>query len=628
MKRFLQSPVSGSDDRSELLYQKARFFIRLRWIAILVAIVLSYVSTRGLQILPVSNFQPLAVLFITLSAVNILFLMLLQQRWIPFRTQIVLQVVVDLVVITVALHFSGGVENPLFMFYFLHLMIASILLDTRVAYAIAGLCCVLFCTMVFGEYGGVIAHYDLHQYGGTATIGDSTVEASNPYSLFYGSGTSVAFSTMAFMLVYLTTLAVKRLRDSEREARQKAEDLATEKKKLESVLDGSGMGYMLFDDQFRLKWCDERVKNWFADQQFLEGERCSFVHSEPMRDQIRTGSFSPDQLSEKKANTTNQNYLVNTERIRGDLRTQIIRERRYECQDGDEHFLQFMTYPLYDDEGNLEQVVELINDVTEKKMLEKQARHEDRMAKLGQMASGIAHEIGNPLSSIRARLQRLERKFDEAFIQETAEFIDTEIGRLNRLIRDISSFARAPEPNTERCRLEEMIEETVNLLSLDPRSSNVEIERQIDDDLPPFQASRDQLSQVFLNLGLNALDAMQEQEDGRLNISAEHQDDEVEVAFSDNGEGIPEDLQYEIFTPYFSTKDREEGTGLGLSIAHSLVEAHNGSIEVESEPGEGTTFTVRIPFVQSEEATRQISSPKTGSQMAGSASEEQNESIS
>lgn len=602
MENLIKPATSKPRKQSETLHDKARFFITLRWIAIVVALVVSYVSTRVVHILPASNFQPLVITFASLSAWNLLFLLLLKNHTTTFRKQMLLQVVIDLLVITTALHYSGGVENHLFILYVLHLIIASTLLNQQDAYIIAVLSCLLFTGLVTGEYMGLLSHYPLGNYDGDTLLRGTGIHPAD-HRLFFVGGISAVFCVLAFLVTYLSTKTIEHLRSSEKEARKKAEELASETEKMETILDGSGMGYMLFDEDLHLQEWDERVEEWFSPKLKI-GQPSPFVHGEKFRSDLTSGFYASEQ-AESSGREEQLEYLIQTEN-RNSSAPRIIREKQCRTADGDERYFEFMTYPMYDDEQNLVQVVELVNDVTNQKLLKQKAQHEDRMAKLGQMASGIAHELGNPLSSIRARLQRLKRKYDESFIQETAEFIDTEIGRLNRLIRDISSFARAPEPETEQCRIQNMLEETVNLLSLDPRSSDISIERQFGEHLTPFYASRDQLSQVFLNLGINALDAMQEEEEGRLEITAEQTDSEVIISFSDTGEGIPEDMKYDIFTPYFSTKDRDEGTGLGLSIAHSLVEAHDGTIEVESEPGKGTTFTVRIPFIKNKETAEQI----------------------
>ena len=215
-----------------------------------------------------------------------------------------------------------------------------------------------------------------------------------------------------------------------------------------------------------------------------------------------------------------------------------------------------------------------------------------KLASLGEMAAGIAHEVRNPLTSIRGFADLIYKSLpDDDKIKNYSKVVVDEVKRLSIIVKNILDFARKAEPDGEPVDLNDLIEGLIVLVEKDSSYNKVEINLDLDPNLPSVMADGTQIKQVFLNLAQNAIQAMSD--GGSLTISSKKSSDRVEVSFVDQGSGIPAEQLDKIFDPFFTTKD--EGTGLGLSVSYRIIENHRGSIEVTSEMGVGTTFKVRLP---------------------------------
>ena len=234
------------------------------------------------------------------------------------------------------------------------------------------------------------------------------------------------------------------------------------------------------------------------------------------------------------------------------------------------------------------------------KKLEQQVMHSEKLAALGRLAAGVAHEIGNPLTSISGFAQLLREMATDEFSQNSLDIINTHIQRINDIVRRMSNFARAESVNVKPTQLNEVLASAMDLLRLDKRMKNtIQIAVELDPQLPRTMIDEGQMSQVFINIVLNALDAMPD--GGRLAVTTRvGQDDQgreaILVGFADTGTGIPHEDLEKIFDPFYTTKESGKGTGLGLSLSYSIVKRFKGDIKVESEPGEGTVFTVVLPI--------------------------------
>ncbi len=242
-----------------------------------------------------------------------------------------------------------------------------------------------------------------------------------------------------------------------------------------------------------------------------------------------------------------------------------------------------------------------ITDISERRTLESKVRQADKLAALGTMAAGMAHEIKNPLSSMKVLSQLFPLKYqDEEYRKKYMEIMPKEISRIDRIVENLLGFARASSLKFENVKVESLLDETLNYYSEQIKNNKIVIDKQYSD-TPEITADGGQLSQVFSNFILNAIQAMPS--GGKISITTVvggKNNAYVDVTVSDSGVGISKDNLKKLFDPFFTTK--YGGTGLGLTISHSIINGHRGFVDVSSEVGKGTTFKVSLPIKQEESA--------------------------
>jgi PAS domain S-box-containing protein len=255
---------------------------------------------------------------------------------------------------------------------------------------------------------------------------------------------------------------------------------------------------------------------------------------------------------------------------------------------------------LHDVRGKKAGALLSLIDLTEVKELENKVRRADKLGALGTMAAGMAHEIKNPLSSMKVLSQLLPLKYqDEEFRGKFIEIMPREISRIDRIVESLLGFARATSPKFTKLNVQMVLLEDLKYYEGQAKTSGVEIVRELQQ-VPEIEGDPDQLPQVFSNLILNAIQAMPE--GGKLKVvvregkKIENVLQNIVVEVSDTGHGITLANLARLFDPFFTTK--YAGTGLGLTIAHSIVDGHRGTIDVKSEVGRGTSFTVTLPLSQ------------------------------
>lgn len=248
-----------------------------------------------------------------------------------------------------------------------------------------------------------------------------------------------------------------------------------------------------------------------------------------------------------------------------------------------------------DKESRLAGYIFIAKDITERKKLEYQIIQSEKMAAIGQLAAGMAHEINNPLFVISGRIEMmLEEKDLIQPVKQTLEVISAQAIRIRKLVDQLLKFSRKTPPKFEVLNINDTIEGVLPLLSYHKLpSAETFINKKLEKGLPPIKGDLNQLQEVLVNLCLNAYQSMQE--GGTLSIkTANFKNQYAEVRISDSGCGISEQNLKNVFMPFFSTK--KEGTGLGLSICFNIIKNHNGLIDVESQLGKGTTFIIKLPF--------------------------------
>lgn len=241
----------------------------------------------------------------------------------------------------------------------------------------------------------------------------------------------------------------------------------------------------------------------------------------------------------------------------------------------------------------------VLRDVTESRRLEAQLIQSDKLAAVGTLVSGVAHEVNNPLTGALGLLQLLLRRDSTEETRAELQTIYDETNRAVRIMRNMLSFAREHKPELGVVSINELVEATVELRAYELRTHNVTVELELQAALPEIMADRYQLQQVLMNLIINAEQAMTGAGmKGTLTIGTRQKQDTLAITVGDNGPGIPAHIVDRIFEPFFTTKSAGEGTGLGLSIAYGIIQEHGGLLSVESKVGGGTTFTIDLPMVR------------------------------
>ena len=259
-------------------------------------------------------------------------------------------------------------------------------------------------------------------------------------------------------------------------------------------------------------------------------------------------------------------------------------------------------------------VLLVFNDLTTLKKLELQVRRTDRLASLGTLAAGMAHEIKNPLVTIKTFTQLLPERYEDTDFRDTfSSLIGQEVKRIDSIVNQLLRFSRPAKPDLAPLHLHEVLDSSTNLISQQLRQKGIELIRSYEAANDMVQADADQLNQAFINFLLNAIEAMPGR--GELFVGTElvpaepysldswQQDaseGRIRVTIRDTGEGIAPDLLGRIFDPFYTTKSH--GTGLGLSVAHGILQEHSGAIDVESEIGRGTSFFISFPLLRKEAA--------------------------
>jgi PAS domain S-box-containing protein len=249
---------------------------------------------------------------------------------------------------------------------------------------------------------------------------------------------------------------------------------------------------------------------------------------------------------------------------------------------------------LTDSSGKVDYVVASGIDITDFKRMQEQLRKTERIAELGTLASGMAHEIGTPMNVILGRAEYLLQRTADEGMKKGLTTIVTQIERITKVMNQLLVFARRKAPDRQVVDLGEIMEDSLEMFQERITRSRITVEKAVEADMPSIHADRDQLIQVLINLVMNSLHAMPE--GGRLRLSLDRENNYVRLGISDTGHGMPEEIRSKVFEPFFTTKDFGKGTGLGLTVVKGIVEEHGGTIAVESVVDKGTTFWIRLPL--------------------------------
>jgi two-component system NtrC family sensor kinase len=250
---------------------------------------------------------------------------------------------------------------------------------------------------------------------------------------------------------------------------------------------------------------------------------------------------------------------------------------------------------MRNESNQVNNVVVVMTDITDAVLLQAKLAHSEKMATIGRLVSGVAHEVNNPLAAILGFTDLLlENPEVPATAREDLQIILRETQRTKEIVQDLLSFARQRPAQREPMQLNSILRQTIKLRSYDFASHGVEVSEEFDENLELAMGDPQQLQQVFLNILNNAYDAIQESGNrGKIRLRTRRTHDSLEIAFIDNGTGISEPDR--IFDPFFTTKSTSRGTGLGLAVSYGIIREHSGKVQVESRVGKGTTFRLEFP---------------------------------
>jgi len=265
-------------------------------------------------------------------------------------------------------------------------------------------------------------------------------------------------------------------------------------------------------------------------------------------------------------------------------------------KDDNKIYYSISTYPLIED-GDILGVIEISRDITGEINVQKTMMQQEKLASIGRLSAGVAHEINNPLTTIltTSMLLQEETQPEDPMYAELGT-IAKETLRCRKIVTSLLDFARQSRPDKKEHDLNDIVKESLLLTKKQAAFKDVAVEQDLALQLPPIFVDKGQIQQSLINLVLNAIEATHAGGYVRIRTHHARENREIHVSVADSGEGITENHLVKIFDPFFTTKD--DGSGLGLAITHGIVEQHNGSIDATSKPGQGTTFTIKLPLIK------------------------------
>ncbi len=468
-----------------------------------------------------------------------------------------LQISIDILLVTFLVHLTGGIDSGFSLLYHLTIILGSIILYRRGGYLSASLSSILYGAMLDMQYYNVLGF----------TRSQNFTPAQVLYQVFISI---ISFYMVAFLSGYLSD----RLRKTRQELKEKSTDFEDLRVLQDSILRSVGSGIVTMD-------MGGRVTSWNPAAEQITGYRYS---------EIRDRSHEVFGASIKGIFGHTDDLKEGPIGFEGELLK----------KDGRKLILGMTASLLKDEKNAVRGIILTFQDITKVVEMEEQVRRQERLATIGSLAAGIAHEIRNPLASLSGSIQVLRKDLDlNGDNQHLMEIVLRETERLNTIITEFLEYARPRASSLEEIFLSSLVDETIMLLRNNRNfREDIKITRDVASSVI-LQADPQRMRQVFWNLLINACQALPN--GGEIKISAapvSHSGDTewLRVTISDNGQGIAREDIDKIFHPFFTTKTG--GTGLGLAIVYRIIEDHGGTIDVESEPGKGARFRIMLPTAE------------------------------
>ena len=578
-----QTATKGSLQRPshQVSIEQLLWLIDLRWIAVAGIFISSWVVYRVFPV--IESARPVFICGLLLGLCNIAYYATAKRfsqchRGVRGLAFALIQVELDLLLLTVLLFLSGGMANPFVLFYVFHVIIAAIILPLYMAFAVGG------STIVFY---GLLA---LNQVSETPWPGFQDLDFPQSQNLWhvpiYVLGAFVAFSCMVILAQYLTRVILARMTATEREAAQNHDVL-------KAVIRAMNEGLVFVDPQGSIAMCNPAARGWTmsqSDDEALTLDEFPAV----LRDHVHKVLGEAGSLTEQTV---------------GGFDTPGPDPRHIEakgCSVKDVRGLS-LGYVIVGtdvtDHKNLElelmtqsDQVTSINEML--KMTRVQMAQREKMVAIGQMASGIAHEIGNPLASLSSVVQYLAKKIQAEEEVQQLNVVLKQVTRISEILKRMLTFSRPATSEYRWSDIDQLISNTLTLIKFDKRMQSIDIKNQTNGTLPTVWLNPQSFEQILVNVFINAVDAMNAKTDespNTLEITSDYQKGVVHICVRDTGIGMDQQVARRAFESFFTTKEIGKGTGLGLFISHNLITELDGSICIESEPGKGTSVLLQVP---------------------------------
>jgi len=360
--------------------------------------------------------------------------------------------------------------------------------------------------------------------------------------------------------------------------KQAEQALQSEKNKLQSLIDALEDNISIQDKDYNIIYQNEPSK---ANHDAQLGEKCYRAYEG--RDKVCDNCPVERAFKDGKSRTS---------------------EREVVTPSGEVTYWENTANPIRDASGEIVACIEVGRNITERKQAEEREKElqkelllSSRLASIGELAAGVAHQINNPLTGVLGFSQRLLKKSTDQETKQYLKRIYTEAERAAKVVQNLLTFARRRQPHKQYSDINEILESAMELRAYELKTSNIELITNLAPKLPEIMLDFHQIQEVFLNIILNAEQAMTEANSGgKLTIKTEERKGYIRTTFTDDGPGIPAEHLDKIFDPFYTTKGEKGGTGLGLSVCHGIITEHGGKIYARSKPGKGATFFVELPL--------------------------------